>query len=78
MRRKTQLSDISLRVNISSPMMKKGLTAYALSLESGIPSQTIYNILNKPLKRVDLGVLSKIARVLGVSPVSFFEECHND
>ena len=59
---------------LSILMKKKGTNANEVAQKADIPPQTIYSLIRRDAKKVDIDSLIKIARVLGVNAEYFSDD----
>jgi Predicted transcriptional regulator with an HTH domain len=55
-------------------MKEQDTNANELAKKAGVPAQTIYSLIRRDAKKVDIDVLIKIARALGVTAEYFSNE----
>lgn len=61
-----------IKLRLRTVMETKGVTVLELSEKSGVPRQTIYNILRSPVG-IQFDTLAKLCVALGVNPNSILE-----
>lgn len=59
---------------LSTLMKEKGTNANEVAQNAGIPPQTIYSLIRRDAKKVDIDSLIKIARVLEVNAEYFSDD----
>lgn len=60
---------------IKCMMDKKGTNANELARRSGLTASTIYSMIHRDSSRVDIDILSKVSRALGVTADELISDC---